>query len=420
MTEDFLHYIWRYGLFRQHSLQTAEGYPVSIQRPGMYNRDAGPDFQNARIQIGNSLWVGHVEIHIKSSDWYHHKHDSDIAYDQVILHVVYTNDKPVKTTQGFLIPTVCLDIQDKYFRNYQNLVNTISPLPCGENWKSLSVLHVENAIAGMGVERMERRYKWLSDKLASNKGGWRDLFLQVFFRAYGFGKNQDNFDFLAQSLPYTLIDKHRHNLFQLESLVFGQAGLIPERDPDPYPKALKAEFDYLKNKYNLSINPNIFWRHMRTRPANQPIPRLAQLAAWLHQSDDFFQLILKAGLDSNQFSMDSFVSSYWKTHTNFGVSSQDPLPLLGESAINLLYINAIFPLNAFYESQHESSTSIGQWVEALEQFPPENNYVMKIWKNAGFRIPNAFYSQAFLFMYKNYCVNRKCLNCRLGQIVLRS
>jgi len=420
MTEDFLHYIWRYGLFRQNSLQTEEGIPVSIVRPGLYNRDSGPDFLNARIRIGSSLWVGHVEIHIRSSDWFHHKHHNDEAYDQVVLHVVFNNDRPVSTTKGSSIPTVCLDIPSKYYQNYQTMVNTIAPLPCGENWKNLPTTQVENAIIGMGVERMEVRFDWLKAKLASNKGGWKDLFMQVFFRAYGFGKNQDNFDYLAQSISYSLIEKHRHNLFQLESLFFGQSGLIPERDSDPYPRALKTEYNFLRNKYKLKVNPSIVWKHMKTRPANQPIPRLAQLAAWFHQSDEFFQLILKNGLNSDLLSMDSFVSSYWKAHYGFGQISSDPVPLLGESAIQLLHINAVFPLNALYQHQHESGSSINKWLEVLEQFPPENNYVMRIWKDAGFRIPNAFYSQAFLFMYKNYCVGRKCLSCRLGQLILRS
>lgn len=420
MTEDFLHYIWRYGLYHQNSLKTKDGLSVSIVRPGTYNRDSGPDFLDARIQIGTSLWVGHVEIHVKSSDWYNHKHQHDIAYDQVVLHVVSVYDRQVQTTNGSLIPTVCLEIPDKYYLNYQKMIKTIAPLPCGESWKNLSSLHVENAICSMGVDRMEKRFNWLRKKLDLNKGGWQDLYFQVFFRGYGFGKNQDNFDFLAQSIPYKLIAKHKYNLFQLEALLFGQSGLIPERDTDAYPMALRSEYQFLQNKYNLVPNQSIRWKHMRTRPANQPVPRLAQLAAWIHQSEDFFQQIIVAGLETDLIEMDSFVSSYWKKHTSFGQISKDTIPLLGEPAIQLMHINAILPLNAFYQEQHENSGAISRWVEALEQLPPENNYIMRIWRDAGFRIPNAFYSQAFLSMYKNYCVDRKCLSCRLGQLILQN
>lgn len=420
MTEDFLHYIWRYGLYHQNSLKTEKGLPVSIVKPGEYNRDSGPDFLNAKIQIGSSLWHGHVEIHIKASDWYHHKHQNDKAYDQVILHVVYNHDKQVFTTQGSVIPSVCLDVPDKYFQNYQNMVNTIAPLPCGESWKSLPVLHVENAISAMGVDRMERRFSWLKKKLEFNKGGWQDLYQQVFFRAYGFGKNQENFDILAQSIPSKIIQKHKHNLFQLEALLFGQAGLIPERDSDPYPSALKAEYGFLKNKHNLTIDRTIIWKQMRTRPANQPVPRLAQLAAWIHQSEDVFERVLSSGLETELLSMESFVSSYWKKHSGFGLVSKEPIPYLGEHAIQLLHINAVLPLNAYYQNQHENNDALSKWLEALEQFPAENNYVMKIWKDAGFRIPDAFYSQAFLSMYKNYCTDRKCLKCRLGQLILQN
>lgn len=419
MTEDFLHYIWRYGLYRHESLRTDSGLAVQVLRAGDYNGDSGPDFLNARIRIGSALWVGHVEIHLLASDWFVHQHHEDRAYDQVILHVVKKNDRQAVTSNGLSLPTLSLLFPDKYFENYQKMVQALVPIPCGTNWKNLPVIQVENAISAMGVERMEERYKWLSKKLKDCKGGWRDLYLQVFFRAFGFGKNQENFDMLAQSIPAFLIDKHRHNLFQLESLLFGQAGLIPENDKSPYVLALKNEYRFLKNKHHLEKPQEIHWKHMRTRPINQPVSRLAQLAAWLHHSGDFFQVLLDSGFSPEKFPKESYVSTYWKHHHDFGGAGEDPVPGMGVVAHQLLYINALFPLNAFYQQRHEIQQSITRWMEALELLDPERNQIIDKWKEAGFRVPNAFYSQAFIHIYKSYCLARKCLHCRLGQLILQ-
>lgn len=419
MKEEFLHYIWKYALFTQDSLVTACGLAVEVIKPGLYNTDAGPDFQDARIKIGDSIWVGHVEIHLKSSDWFSHGHQHDKAYNQVVLHVVKTNDREVHTQGGALIPTICLGFNESYYLNFQKMVNHISPIPCSDSWKKLSVIQVESAICSMGVERMETRFQWLHEKLEINKGGWKDLYLQVFFRAFGFGKNQGNFDMLAQTIPYVAVEKHCNNLFQLESLIFGQAGLIPDRDVDAYQKALKSEFEFLKNKYDLQKNFGIVWRSRRTRPNNQPVFRLAQLAAWIHGNPDFFGQILNVGLTRSKLPSQSLVSSYWKTHLDFGRLGTLSQTSLSEGVLNLLHINAVLPLNAYYFSCHNRNHAQQDWMEVLEDLPAENNYVIKLWKDAGFRVPNAFYSQAFLMIYKNYCSQRQCLRCKIGQLILK-
>lgn len=419
MKEDFLHYIWKYGLYTGDSLKTKLGQQVQVLQPGYYHSDAGPDFREARICIGSSTWVGHVEIHIKASDWYHHGHHTDPAYNPVILHVVHADDRQAITSSGVPLPTICLDIKTAYYQSYLTLVKTIDPIPCHATWQKLDGIFVEQALCSMGVERLESRFEMLKDKLRHTKGGWKDLFLQTLFRAFGFGKYQDNFDYLAQSLPWQVVEKHKSNLFQLESLLFGQAGLIPSRDPDAYPRALRAEYAYLREKHRLVPNHKIIWRSRRTRPANSPVLRLAQLAAWLHDQSDFFSRILEYGLQTSRISFETFVSSYWKSHYDFGQPAQSIPYGLGEKASELILINAILPLNAFYRQQHGDQQAIVNWMETLEDIPPEYNSIVKLWKEAGFRIPNSFYSQSLLYIFKSYCKDRKCLTCQLGQLIIQ-
>ncbi|MCD6346628.1 MAG: DUF2851 family protein [Bacteroidales bacterium] len=419
MTEEFLHYIWRYGLYRQESLITDGGLSVSIIKPGWLNKDAGPDFMNARIRIGDAEWIGHVEIHLKASDWYQHKHQYDPHYDQVILHVVYQLDRQVFTTGGHQIPAIELVIDDRYYQTYTEMVSNLSPIPCGSAWQSLPMIEVESAIVSMGVDRLKARFEWLSCRMELNRGGWKNLALQVLFRGFGFGKNHENLDLLAQSIDHLIIERHYSNVFQLESLLFGQAGMIPERHSDPYVNALLKEYRYLSGKYELKIPQNYHWNRKRTRPGNQPAVRIAQLAAWLSANHDYFELLISSSGKSSKVGFDASVSSYWKAHVYFDQPAKRPNLQISNTANTLLFINVLLPLSAFYYHQHGDEEALNDWVDQLEQLPAEDNAVIRNWQDAGFRIPNAFYSQSFLYIYKNYCVHRKCLQCRLGRLIIR-
>jgi hypothetical protein len=419
MTEDFLHYIWRYGLYHQDSLVTTDGQAVSIINHGQYNRDNGPDFNDARIKIGNALWIGHVEIHLKASDWFRHQHDQDRNYDQVILHVVETSDRDVFTTTGVRIPQLEIRFSAKYYDRFKKMVNHIAPIPCAENWNHVPGIQIEGAIVSLGIERMEERFHMMRKKLDQNKGSWNDLFLQVMFRAFGFGKNQENFDLLAQSIPEKVIVQHRSNLFQIESLLFGQAGLIPQFSQHPYPSALKTEYEYLSRKHKLKKDFRIKWKVHKTRPGNQPAFRIAQLASWLHDIPGVFDYVLKQGFSPRPAEFYTSVSTYWKHHYDFDKKREGGYDSLSKGSAKLIQINAVLPLYAFYADYHLNENAKTEWMEALEKLPSEKNAIMTLWEDSGFRIPNSFYSQAFLFIYRNYCVQKCCLQCRIGQQIIR-
>ena len=130
--EEFLHYVWKQRRFNQNSLMDCQGHSLNIVQPGLVNLDSGPDFSNAKIQIGGTLWAGNVEIHIKSSDWQRHNHHKDESYDSVILHVVWENDVDVFRTNGTLIPALTLKdlIPELLINQYQYLKTNQNWIPC--------------------------------------------------------------------------------------------------------------------------------------------------------------------------------------------------------------------------------------------------------------------------------------------------
>ena len=418
MNEEFLHYIWQYALYDSADLVTTCGKSIEVVFAGRYNRDAGPDFLEARLNIDGVLWVGHVEIHINASDWTVHKHHKDPAYNPVILHVVNKANIQIMNSLGVLILGTELKIQAKFFSRYQDLISELRPIPCGMRWQNLSAVKVESAIVAMGIERMESRMKGLGIILKDNRGGWRELFLQIISRGFGFGKNQHSMEVLGKAINPIWVEKHYANLFQLESIFFGQAGMIPERHNNPYLNALSTEYNYLSRKYNMIQPLGLRWKYLRMRPGNFPPVRLAQLCSFLHEKQNIIDQCLDIGSSEDFNKIDINTSGYWKSHYDMDKEFAGKVPEMGESSKLLLMINIFLPLKSFYSRSKGDSDAIEFWLDQLERLPPENNRVTRQWEEIGFRIPNAFYSQSFLFIYRNYCVEKKCLACKIGQLIL--
>jgi hypothetical protein len=418
MKEEFLHYIWQYGLYDSKALQTTCGKAVEVLYPGRYNADAGPDFLEARLLIDKVLWIGHVEIHIRSNDWRHHGHQDDPAYDTVILHAVFEYNEEVRNSYGSIIPALLLKFNMEYFTKYLELVNEIRAIPCGTRWQDHSPVKIENAIISMGVGRMQWRMEKMSSILHENKGGMKELFIQVLSRGFGFGKNQEPMEILGRSISPVWLEKHISNLFQLESIFFGQAGFIPEIKSDTYISALRTEYAYLGRKYNMIQPAGLRWKFLRMRPGNFPAIRLAQLSSFLHEKKDFIDDILQIASIGTTDNIETHTSSYWRNHYAPGKKAASAIPEMGENSRLLIMINAILPLSAFFNKYNRMDDRLESWLEKLENLPPEENNVCRKWEESGFRIPNAFYSQSFLHIYREFCVKRKCLNCRIGHILI--
>jgi hypothetical protein len=420
MQEDFLQYLWKYGLFPADQLFTSTHDGVEILASGQFNNNAGPDFLFARIRIGPTVWVGHVEIHVRASDWFRHGHDKDPAYDPVILHVVYEADCEVLRSNGSTVPVIRLPVKSSYLDNYHRILSTLSPVPCETGWKKLEPLEVENWLIAMGIERMEVKSVEISGRLSDNRGGWEETLLQLLFRSFGFGINQEAFDRLGKSIPQQTLRFAGSNLLRMEALLFGQSGMIPDRKTDVYTRALAAEYIFLRRKYNLIPVFNPGWKFLRMRPSNFPTVRMAQLAAFLAGNPDRLGLVTRCAgmIEPGAFSYP--VSSYWKIHYDFEKKWSGKYPDIGQETINLFRINAAIPFSACYASRHGDLTAREKWMEMLERLPAESNRVTRVWTGYGYRVPNAFYSQAFLHLYSVYCHPRKCLSCRIGQYLIRN
>lgn len=422
--EDFLHYVWRMRLFNLEDLTTTDGTSIQIIDFGEHNTNAGPDFLNARIKIDGTLWAGNVEIHVKASDWLKHKHQNDAAYDNVILHIVYENDTDIQRTSGSTIAAFELRkrVPNKLISQYLRLINSESWIPCQYHFMDVPNITKALWIDRLLIERLENRIKLLRDTLVQNGNNWEVTFYQRLARNFGSKINTEPFEILARNTPLLTLAKHKNNLFQLEALLFGQAGLLQDDFEESYPNSLKKEYAFLQKKYSLSPLMPVMWRFMRLRPANFPTVRLAQFAALIHQSTHLFSKILVAKTleEVRQLFEEVKVSEYWETHYKFDKESKKRSKKLGKSTINLFIINTIVPFLFFYGREKGLEEYEDRALKFLENLSPESNHIINKWKDLKFRPDSAYQTQALLELKINFCDKKRCLDCAIGNKILNT
>ena len=421
MNEDLLHYIWKYQRFKTN-IYTTDGKAIKIENPGSTNTDAGPDFTNAKIRIDNTLWAGNIEIHLKSSDWFVHKHNLDKGYDNIILHVVYEDDKPVFDKIGNKISTVELKnaIDNLLISNYKNFIESKNLIPCSKLIRNVKEIIIFNWFEKLAIERLQNKTDIIFNKLSLYINNWEQTFYEIFARNFGFNVNAEPFELLAKSLPQQYFAKIKNNLFQIEALLFGQAGLLDDEFADDYPKKLQTEYLYLQKKYELKPIGKHLWKFLRIRPNNFPTIRLAQFANLIYKSNNLFSKIIESQTLKEIFRLfDIDCSDYWQTHYVFdkvsGSSSKNP----GKSTINLLIINTIVPFIFAYGKIKDDEKYTERALEFLSELPPEKNHMTEKFFQAGIKPENAIQSQAIIQLYTNYCTKRKCLQCSIGDAVLK-
>ncbi len=419
MKESILHYIWQHKLFTPHSLQTTEGEKVEIIDVGKINTDAGPDFFNAKIKIGETLWAGNVEIHTRASDWKNHNHQADQAYNSVILHVVKKADMDIFRLDGEKIPQIELIYPQHIEENYEKLIAEQKWIPCAEKIGNVPAIFIQSWKTTLLTERLEQKMNAISQLLDNNNQHWEEAFYITLARSFGFGTNSQAFEALAKSLPLSALGKHKNNILQIEALLFGQAGLLTEQMSDEYSFQLKKEFDFLKAKFNLQPLKPEQWKLLRLRPDNFPHIRIAQFAGLIHGSSKLFSRIVEQ--PEIKYLNELFTcetSDYWKTHYLFGHESTQRTKKFGKTSINSILINTVIPFLFCYASQKGMQELKDKALQLLELLPAEQNAVITGWKSIGLQAENAFDSQALLQLKKYYCDDKKCLRCRIGHKVL--
>lgn len=422
-TEDFLHYVWKFKLYDRNTLQTVNGEALEIISPGLHNTNAGPDFQNARIKIGDTLWAGNVEIHIASSDWHKHTHTTDKAYDSVILHVVFENNEPVVTSSGRNLPTLVLKGRisaDLYGRYHQWMYGKQNIIPCEEGISRVSMLSVQNWLTRTLVERLERRSVTILETLNRNKGNWEESFYQLLAANFGFSINALPFELMARALPQITLAKHKDQPLQIEALIFGQAGMLEDGFNDDYPKALKREYLYLQHKHQLLPIEKHLWKYLRLRPQNFPTVRLAQFAALINESHHLFSKILEADdiTALRKLFSNLKVNGYWSTHYRFDVESKESDKIMGAASVDNIIMNTVVRILFAYGSHTGQQIYVDRSLKLLESLPAEHNSIIDGFKSVGLSSKNAFDTQALLELKSSYCNFKKCLQCGIGNYLL--
>ena len=422
--EQLLHYVWKHKLFPLKPLTTTDGLAVEVIDPGLNNPNAGPDFFNAKIKLNNVLWVGNVEIHVRSSDWFRHHHDTDAAYDTVILHVASDIDTQVFRSNGEPIPQMELHYPDYLWENYNELIRTAHYPACYKLIPKLPKFLLHSWMDSLQAERFEQKTQQINDRLAHCSGDWEHVFFLTLARNFGFATNSDVFELWAQTIPLSAVNKHRDDLFQIEAIFFGQSGLLEKEIKEHrttadslnnYPEKLWKEYTYLKHKFELKASEHLQWKLLRLRPANFPHIRIAQLAKLYFQSQGLLsQLMESEKLEEVRKLFKVDTSAYWQTHYTFYEVSPFLTKTLSQQSIDLLIINTVVPFLYAFGKHKDKQQLMNRATVFLEELQPEYNYITRMWKECGLEAEHAGDSQALIQLKKNYCDPKKCLFCRIG------
>ena len=423
MKEDFLHFLWRTKRFEPSHLQTTQGETLQIIDFGTYNTNAGPDFLNAKIRIGNTLWAGNVEMHLRTSEWQNHGHSQDKHYDRaVILHVVWEENTQIERTNGALIPCLTLKniISSKLVTAYLALQAKENWIPCEKLFPTVSELTKEMWLERLTIERLERKSEEIEQLLVATKNHWEETFYHFLARSFGSKVNAVAFDALASAVPMSILGKHKNSLSQIESLVFGQAGFLADEWKESYPAMLKKEYQFLQKKYTLQPIEKEMWKFLRLRPANFPTIRLAQFASLIHQSSHLFSKILVAQtVKEVEKLFQTEVSDYWQTHYIFEKASPPRSKKFGKEAIKVLIINVIIPFVFLYGKMRKEEDLQNRALVWLEMLEPESNTIIAEWKKLGLEATHAGRTQALLQLKNEYCTPHRCLHCAIGNAILQ-
>ncbi len=419
--EKLMQYVWKHRLWRSEDMVTNTGKKVRVVDPGLLNTDAGPDFFNAKIEIDGHMWVGNVEMHYRATDWKRHHHDSDKAYDSVILHVVAKDDAPVRRTNGELIPQLVLEVSPQFNADYASLVGATIEVPCATKIKQVPHLTIVEWVEGLAFERLHGKVERIHQLLDSFNGSWEDVCYVTLARNFGFGINNDAFERLARRTPLRLLGKHSDSVLQIEALLFGQAGMLDAQKPgmDSYYNQLCTEYAFLSNKFQLTPMEKESWKLFRIRPQNFPYRRIAMLAQFIEGGFRMMNRILEAEGEKEMRSLfEVELSGYWTKHYTFGKPNERATATLSRSSIDIILINTVAPLLYAYGELTGNYEMTDKAIKLLEDLRAESNSIVSHFVAYGIDCPDALTSQALVQLKREYCDARKCIYCKIGHHLL--
>ena len=421
--EDFLHFIWKFRLYNNHPLNCDPLGDLQIISPGLLNKNAGPDFIAAKLKIDETTWVGNVEVHLKSSDWLLHRHEQDPAYDNVILHVVYENDQRIYRKNGCEIPAFILKgkFDELLWQNYNELITANNNFPCEKHLREVDSMIVNGFLSRQLVERFELKTATIHQQLENYKGDWEKTFHYFLSKSFGFKVNGLPFELMANTLEFQVLKKYQGSPLQMESLIFGQAGFLNDDFEESYPQSLRKEYIFLKHKHQLLPIDVSLWKFLRMRPQNFPTVRLAQYVALLIRHPNLFSRLLEINTFSDYYALFQQlpIHRYWEDHYHFKKKTKKVILQIGKSSIENILINTVCLFLYVYGKYTDQERYVDKAFDLLSFLPPEKNSIVEKYKLAGIHLESAFLSQAVLQLNKNYCSQKKCLNCNIGIKILK-
>ena len=430
MKEDFLHYVWKFQKFNTQDLKTTTGDLLRIIAVGQHNQNSGPDFFNAQLTIDDQFWAGNVEIHIKSSDWYLHHHENDPAYDNVVLHAVWEHDAEIFRKDNSAIPTLEMKccIQSNTLSRYYRLFHIKHKwINCENELNQVDDFILKNWLERLYVERLEQKSEFILTALKKSNNHWEELLFKLLCKNFGLKVNGEAFSSLAESLDFSTFQKSAQTVNNLESLLFGQAGLLGDLKEDGYFKELQENYKYQKYKFGLDNSSVIVPKYFRLRPPNFPTIRLSQLAVLYVTKKQLFATLISGSSEGQlvqtleeYYSLFKIAASeYWDTHYNFGVISVKRRKFLSKNFIDLLLINTVIPLQFCY-AKYLGKDITEELLQLASRIACEENTKVKKYKKLGFIASDASQSQALLQLKNKYCDKMRCLQCAVGNSILKS
>jgi hypothetical protein len=421
MKEDFLHYLWRYGLYTSSTLKTTQDEEIQIVTPGFHNKNSGPDFLQSELNIDGQKWVGNVEIHVNSSDWYLHQHETDSNYDAVILHVVWNDDVPIFMKDNRTMPTLELRevVSKNVLSNYQKLSNSkLNWIPCEQEINNVKPFIIDHWLERLYFERLEYKTLEIKKLLEASQNDWEAVLFQMLSKNFGLNINGTPFLKLAQSFSFHILRKERNDINSFSALLFGQAGFLEDEIEDEYFKMLKKEYDYLSHKYTITGLEKKEFQFFRMRPHNFPTVRIAQLIGLYYKHKHLFTSVIDAKSVEEYYLLFKIdVNDYWKTHFNFGKESKQSSKKLTKPFIDLIIINTILPLK-FYYLKTIDKLSEEEIIILIEGIESEKNSIINRFSKLHMKTRNAMQSQGLIELKNNYCTPKRCLECAIGKTIL--
>jgi Protein of unknown function (DUF2851) len=417
MTEQLLQYIWQFQYFNINELATTEGEPITIINKGTHNKNQGPDFLKATIKIADTTWVGNVELHINASQWESHQHTGDKNYNNIILHVVWKNDKLLN------LPFATVELQGRISKlllgRYNELMKAGTFIPCEKNIQQVGELTWAAWKERLLVERLQEKSFIVLQYLQESTNHWEAVFWWLLAKNFGMKVNAEAFEKIACTVSVNILAKHKNQVQQLEALLLGQAGLLQENFTDNYVLMLQKEYAYLQKKYKLTA-ANIPVHQLRMRPSNFPAVRLAQLAMLVHNSSHLFSKIIAVeNVKELKQLLDITANDFWHYHYVPGEASEYKEKKVGMQMVENIIINTIAPVlfaYAQHTGQNQYKLRALQW---LEQIASEKNVVTKGYIALGVPVKTATDSQALIQLKNNYCNQKRCLECAVGNKILK-